>query len=597
VVDRVRYDNDLPWPQGAAGQGYSLQLIDPAQDNSRVANWSGAPPGEWRRVSTNALMTGTNLFIWLDGAGDFYLDDITLVPTTGPLAGLNVLLNPGFEDPLNTGWTMLGTNLTNSAITSDVAHSGRGSLHVVSTGSGTTAKTIIQTPMLPNAASNVINTLTFWYRLGSSGGYLTVRTYPGSALQTRTSLSAAGNLVGLATPGTDNSVRLPLEPFPSLWLNEVQPENLSGPTDNAGDRDPWIELLNTGDTPISLAGLSLADNYTNLTQWAFPSDAVINPGQFLVVWADGEPGESTETEFHTSFRLAPTNGTVVLAQDVDGARILDYFNYHGVPANSSYGAVPDGQPFYRQGLFYATPGASNNGASPPVVVYINEWMAANTSASGIADPADGDFDDWIELYNPGPAAVDLGGLYLTDTLTNQFQYRIPDNGQYVIAPGGFLLVWADNETGQNRSNRADLHVNFQLRQGGEAIGLYAADGTQIDAVTFGPQTENVSEGRYPDGVGPQVLMTTPTPRGPNLPPVQPLGSELGAVVHDPVNGTVAFSFGTEVGRQYQVEVTEDLAVPDWQPLGGTYFGTGSPILVIDELGPRPQRFYRVLLLP
>jgi len=82
-----------------------------------------------------------------------------------------------------------------------------------------------------------------------------------------------------------------------------------------------------------------------------------------------------------------------------------------------------------------------------------------------------------------------------------------------------------------------------------------------------------------------------------VPPVQPQGSEMGAVMHDPVNGTVTFSFSTEVGRQYQVEVTEDLAMPDWQPLGGTYFGTGSPILVIDDLGTRPQRFYRVLLLP
>jgi len=221
--------------------------------------------------------------------------------------------------------------------------------------------------------------------------------------------------------------------------------------------------------------------------------------------------KSTETEFHTSFRLAPTNGVVVLAQDVGGARILDYFNYRAVPADRSYGALPDGQPFYRQVLHYATAGGPNNGASPRVVVSINEWMAANTSASGIADPADGDYDDWFELYNPGRHRWTWRAV--SDRHVDQ-PVPVSDSGQrqYVIGPGGFLLVWADNEPGQNRSNRVDLHVNFQLRQGGEGIGLFAADGTQIDAVTFGPQTENVSEGRYPDGVGPQVGMTTPTPR-------------------------------------------------------------------------------------
>ena len=60
-------------------------------------------------------------------------------------------------------------------------------------------------------------------------------------------------------------------------------------------------------------------------------------------------------------------------------------------------------------------------------------------------------------------------------------------------------MWADNQPGQNDSNRIDLHVNFALRQSGEAIGLFAADGTPIDTVVFGPQTNNVSKGRYPDG--------------------------------------------------------------------------------------------------
>ena len=113
--------------------------------------------------------------------------------------------------------------------------------------------------------------------------------------------------------------------------------------------------------------------------------------------------------------------------------------------------------------------------------------------------------------------MDLGGFFLTDNLTNKFQFEIPNNGRYVIPPGGFLLVWADGETGQNSTNRADLHASFNLRAAGEAIGLFAADGTPIDAVTFGQQTNNVSMGRSPDGSNPIVFLSQPSPRPPTRP--------------------------------------------------------------------------------
>ena len=66
------------------------------------------------------------------------------------------------------------------------------------------------------------------------------------------------------------------------------------------------------------------------------------------------------------------------------------------------------------------------------------------------------------------------------------------------------------------------HVNFKLDKGGESIGLYVLSGTnivQVDAITFGAQTENVSQGRYPDGSTNIYTLSTTTPRGPNSAPV------------------------------------------------------------------------------
>ena len=124
-------------------------------------------------------------------------------------------------------------------------------------------------------------------------------------------------------------------------------------------------------------------------------------------------------------------------------------------------------------------------------MFINEWMAANTGS--VSDPADGHFDDWFELFNAGPTPVDLSGYTLTDTLTNKTLFTIPTG--YSVPAGGYLLVWADQDTSQNTTNSPDLHAGFKLSQAGEAIGLFAPDGTTIDTVTFGVQTNDVSQGR------------------------------------------------------------------------------------------------------
>jgi regulation of enolase protein 1 (concanavalin A-like superfamily) len=160
---------------------------------------------------------------------------------------------------------------------------------------------------------------------------------------------------------------------------------------------------------------------------------------------------------------------------------------------------------------------TNNVAPPPPAlpaVLINEWMA--DSAHTLTNPLGGKYDDWFEIYNPTTNTVDLGGYYLTDTLSNPFQFMVPTNGQYTVGPRRFLLVWADNKGTQNATNLADLHVNFALSKSGEALGLFAPNGTTIDAITFGAQTTDVSQGRYPDGGTNIVFMTLPTPRTNNV---------------------------------------------------------------------------------
>src|SRR6266481_3291735 len=146
-------------------------------------------------------------------------------------------------------------------------------------------------------------------------------------------------------------------------------------------------------------------------------------------------------------------------------------------------------------------------------------MADNSAT--LLDPATLKYDDWFEIYNPSNVTANLAGYFLTDTLTNQFQFQIPAG--YTIPPHGFLLVWADGTPSANTNTSADLHVNFKLDKAGEAIGLFGPDGTAVNAITFGAQSIDVSEGRYPDGTAFRTFMTTATPRTnnivPNTPPI------------------------------------------------------------------------------
>jgi hypothetical protein len=134
----------------------------------------------------------------------------------------------------------------------------------------------------------------------------------------------------------------------------------------------------------------------------------------------------------------------------------------------------------------------------------------------IQDP-NGDYHDWIEIYNYGANTIDIGGMYLTDDVNDSNQwYRIPDNcpEKTTIGPSGYLLIWADSELSED-----GLHVDFGLDAGGEEdVGLIDVDGiTLIDSIIDFPALGgDNSYGRFPNGSGPWSVFvhdtnTPPTP--------------------------------------------------------------------------------------
>jgi hypothetical protein len=145
-------------------------------------------------------------------------------------------------------------------------------------------------------------------------------------------------------------------------------------------------------------------------------------------------------------------------------------------------------------------------------LFINEVMALNTNCCPDTDGGVQEFDDWIEIYNAGTDAIDVGGMYLSDDPTNPFKNKIPTSNAALttIQPGGFLLLWADENGSQG-----EKHLNFQLSGTGETVGIYFIDGRAINERTFGGQVENQTSGLLQDGGSSWGVLASPSPGSSN----------------------------------------------------------------------------------
>ncbi|MFN0067929.1 MAG: lamin tail domain-containing protein, partial [Limisphaerales bacterium] len=96
---------------------------------------------------------------------------------------------------------------------------------------------------------------------------------------------------------------------PALRVREMMAENYSAYRDEDQDPEDWIEIRNTGGTPVNLDGWSLSDDDDEPGQWVFPA-VVLQPDGHLVVFASGKDRRPLNGRLHTNFKLNPNGGMV-----------------------------------------------------------------------------------------------------------------------------------------------------------------------------------------------------------------------------------------------------------------------------------------------
>lgn len=139
-------------------------------------------------------------------------------------------------------------------------------------------------------------------------------------------------------------------------------------------------------------------------------------------------------------------------------------------------------------------------------VNVNELMSRNDDV--IADE-DGDFSDWIEIYNKSQTSINLLGYKLSDNAEIPEKWTFPD---IEIKPDSFLLVFA---SGKNRTFPV-LHTNFKISSEGEPILLSNPNNELVDSVEALYLEPNQSYGRYEDGTDPWLVMNVPSPGASNI---------------------------------------------------------------------------------
>lgn len=185
---------------------------------------------------------------------------------------------------------------------------------------------------------------------------------------------------------------------------------------------------------------------------------------------------------------------------------------------------------------------------------LNELMSSN--AAVLADE-DGDYPDWIELYNAGSTTVVLEDYALSDDPEEPFRWIFPD---IAIPPNSYLIVFA---SGKNRKPlNGNLHTDFSLSAQGEPLILVNPNGIRLDSLMCPPLQTDISYGRL--GNEPEIwkFFQPSTPGAPNADSGYGMLAPEVAVSHPSGYYGADFLLNLSVSGDAVIHYTTDGSLPD-----------------------------------
>jgi hypothetical protein len=355
-----------------------------------------------------------------------------------------------------------------------------------------------------------------------------------------------------------------------IVINEIMSSNASILTDEDGEYEDWIEILNTGTSEVSLNGYGLSDQPSQPFKWVFP-DITLNPNEYLVVFASGKDRKKLVRQYNPDWfqEFAPVVSYWSF-DETSGNTIYDYSGngHHGTlhgPERETWnifgGVLKFNRTEYDRAVVPNAPGLQITG-NKTISMWINPasfpggmnlWDKSYDSEGSITVRP---FGNMIYYYGNG---TDFDGVHTIQPLPlNHWTHialvrNIEDmtikwyqDGKFIAAnllkylpavsendlqlgrgyAGAFnglitkplLLPYAATEEQVLNLYLAfagKLHTNFSISKDGESIILTRPDGTTIDQSPARPLLTDISLGRSQQNPADWVLFSNPTPGTPN----------------------------------------------------------------------------------
>ncbi len=344
--------------------------------------------------------------------------------------------------------------------------------------------------------------------------------------------------------GSDNNVSDSSVSEADIVINEVLSSNSGSAQAFDGRYYDWVELYNLTADTVSLDGYYLSDDIDEPEKCSLAGQE-ISPEGYLIVYCSGLNITDEQSYLHTNFKLSATNGETLYLYD--GSEIISLY----IPAaeeNVSYGLDTDGETYVW--FDSPTPGAKNgdSGTISHNDVIINEYMISNTFT--IYD-CEGDYGDWVELYNSGSESADMSGYAITDDDTNPFKYVFAEGT--TIAAGEYLLIFCDGKDKVDDSGV--IHTGFSLSVEDGAITLYTPEGVPSDSIEIVDMPDNISCGLV-EGESEPKLFARPTPGKQNSTSWTELSAQITPDINDGVLISETLAATSSVKGKYSTDYIE-----------------------------------------
>jgi hypothetical protein len=330
-----------------------------------------------------------------------------------------------------------------------------------------------------------------------------------------------------------------------VLINEYMASNFTTIADEGGEYPDWLELYNSGSSPISLLGYTLSDDSTNLDKWTFPEISLL-PSEHLLVFASGKNRLDYANHWETIISWGDVWKYQLGTSEPPAAWNTLTFD------DTGWGSGPSGFG-YGDGDDSTIVAATNS-------LYLRKKFIISDVSTVLRALLQVDYDDAFVAYLNGVefARANIGQPGIRPTYNESantarealiYQGGLPEvfqitNIQALLQPGENVLAIQLHNYGISSSDLSlipfltlgmtlvppaprgvhplvefsipRLHTNFKIDAQGEPLILSDNSGNILDQVFTGQLPVDYSRGRQPDGTNQWYVFPTATPGDSNL---------------------------------------------------------------------------------